>query len=135
MTRSLKHSAYHKVIRSGAVVTALLFAVSSGAVVPDSRVLVGPTERYLANVVGMSASVAPNELNTLASELSQRADELERREREIDARARGDLLANPITTYTLGAILVLQLLLIVANYVLDYRRSRSLRAALTSRTS
>ena len=133
--RSLRHSAYHKTLRSSTVVTACLLAFASGVIVPDTRVLTMSTERYLANVVGMNASVPPNEINTLSAELSKRADQLDQREREIDARARGNIFANPLVMYTLIAILTLQLVLIVTNYALDYRRSRRLEAVLVSRPS
>jgi hypothetical protein len=132
---SIRHSAYHRTLRSSAVVVAVLFAFASGAVVPDTRVLTISTERYLANVVGVGASVPQNEFNTLATELAQRSDELEQREREIDARARTQVFANPITMYTLIAILVLQLILIVTNYALDYRRARVAQTVFVSKPS
>lgn len=124
---SVRHSAYHKLLRSSTVVTACVLAFASGVVVPDTRVLTVSTERYLANVVGMTASVQPNEFNTLATELKDRSEELDRREREIDARARQSIIAEPLTIAVLSAILGVQLLLIVANYYFDYRRSRATR--------
>lgn len=131
----LCHSAYHKILRSSTVVTACLLAFASGAIVPDTRVLTMSTERYLANVVGMNAAVEPNEINTMSADLNKRADQLDLREREIDARARGNIFTNPTVMYMLIAILSLQLMLIVANYILDYRRARKLQAVLVSRTS
>lgn len=125
----LCHSAYHKILRSSMVVVAVLLAFASGVVVPDTRALTLSTERYLANVVGIGASVELNEVNMLNAELSKQALELDRREREIDARARGNIFANPTVTYTLIAILALQLVLIVMNYALDYRRARTFEPA------
>lgn len=133
--RSLRHSAYHKILRSSAVVTVLLLVFASGAIVTDTRVLTQSTERYLANVVGVGASVPANDVNTLSGELAKRSDELDRREREIDARVRGDIFANPTVMYTLIAVLALQLLLIVTNYVLDYRRARAAREMLVSKAT
>jgi hypothetical protein len=132
---SIKHSTYHRVLRSSIVVTACVFAFASGAVVPDTRVLTLSTERYIANVVGMTASVEPTEINTLSGELAKRSDELDRREREIDARARSDAFSNSSTLYVLTAILALQLVLIVTNYVLDFRRARAERRVLVSQVS
>ncbi len=131
----IKHSTYHRVLRSSTVVTAFIFAFVSGAVVPDTRVLTLSTERYIANVVGMTASVEPTEINTLSGQLAKRSDELDRREREIDARARNDVFANATTVYVLTVILALQLVLIVTNYILDFRRARTGREVLVSRTS
>jgi hypothetical protein len=121
---SLRHSTYHKTLRASAIVTASIFAFVSGIVISDTRALTVSTERYLATVVSMTASVPPTELNALSTELKTRSDELDRREREIDARARTDVFAQAKTTYIIGAILLMQLCLIVANYVLDYRRGR-----------
>jgi uncharacterized membrane protein len=80
---------------------------------------------YLANVVGMHATVPPNEYNTLATALKDREAELDRRERTIDARAQDAI--TPLTSfssYVVGSILALQLILIVLNYILDYHRAR-----------
>lgn len=120
-----RHSVYHKILRTSAVVVAFVLAFESGAISKDTRALSLSTHSYLAQVVGMSAAVNPNELNVLTAEITALESELARREREIDARARDNALANsPYTIYILSAILVLQLALIVANYAFDFYRER-----------
>jgi hypothetical protein len=106
---------------------ATVLAFSSGAIVSDTAYFASSAERYLANTVGMYASVPANEVNTLNAALTERAGELERREREIDARAReGSFITDPRTIYALSAILLIQLVLILANYAFDFRRAKLL---------
>ena len=123
--RSLKHSVYHKALRTSAVLVATILAFESGAVIPETALLSHITLGQLANVVGMHASVPTNEINTLALELQRRSTELDTREREINAQARDTAItSHPYVTYILAAILSGQLVLIILNYVFDYLRAR-----------
>lgn len=120
------HSIYHRILRSGVLITAFLLIFESGVIVPRTAVLSLMTEQYLyANVVSMTASVAPNEVNTLAADLKKKGDELDQREREINAQAHDTSIVSlsPIS-YILTAILLGQTVLIVLNYFFDYRRAR-----------
>jgi hypothetical protein len=118
-------SLYHRVLRTSAVVTTLILAFESGVVVPRTAVFSLATEQYLANVVSMTASVAPNEVNTLAADLKKKSDELNAREREINARAQDTTIVSTSSfTYVLIAILVGQTVLILLNYFFDYRRGK-----------
>lgn len=120
-----RHSIYHRTLRTSAVLVAFVLAFESGVVSKDTRALSLSTHSYLAQVVGMSAAVNPNDLNVLTAEITALESELERREREIDARARDNALANsPYAVYILSAILLLQLALIVTNYIFDFYRER-----------
>ena len=126
---------YHRVLRVTAVVFALVLLFESGLV---ARILVSEsTERlalqtnmYLANAVGMYASVAPTELNTYTAELTKRERELDNREaalreREIAIGLSADDAPNTDTaTYVLASILFILLVLILLNYILDYLRAR-----------
>jgi hypothetical protein len=98
----------------------------SGVVVPRTAVLSLVAEQYLlANVVSMTASVAPNEDNTLAAQLKAKGQELDQRERDIDARAQdAAVVSTSWLTYILSAVLVGQTVLILLNYFFDYRRAK-----------
>lgn len=83
-----------------------------------------------ASVIGIGASVAPNEFNTLAQDLKQRSDELNTREKEVSAReaALGEEYRNAIaannrlTLYVLSGVTAFLVLLIGLNFYLDYKR-------------
>lgn len=120
------HSIYHRILRSSALITAFLLVFESGVLVPRTAVLSLITAQYLvANVVSMTASVPPNEVNTVAAELETRRQELDVRERDINARAEdGAFVSTSLLTYILAAVLVGQTVLILLNYFFDYRRAR-----------
>jgi hypothetical protein len=109
------------------VIVATILTFVSGAVT-DTRYLAVSTEKYLANAVGMYASVPENEINVLNAQLTQKSAELDRREREIDARGKDTpFITDPRTIYALSLILLVQLALILTNYALDFKRARSTR--------
>ncbi len=119
-------SIYHRVLRSSALITAFLLVFESGVLVPRTAVLSLMTEQYLvANIVSMTASVPPNEVNTVAADLKNRGQELDQRERNINARANDAVFVSTSwLTYILAAVLVGQTALILLNYFFDYRRAR-----------
>lgn len=90
------------------------------------------THAYLANAVGMSASVQPTELNTLTAELTAKQRELDAREaalreREIAVDLNSGAVSSNTSSYVLSSILFVLLVLIILNYALDYLRSREER--------
>ncbi len=119
----MRHSYYHRTLRTTAVITALVLAFDSGVFSEDTRTLSDSASQYLANAVGVMAVVPQNEINTLSEQIKERTIELDRREREIDARSREDENKNN-STYILSAILILLLFLIVTNYILDIYREQ-----------
>jgi hypothetical protein len=124
-----KVSVYHKTLRSGAVLVALLLVFDSGIISNTTHELSYSAQRSLANVVGVGASVSPNEFNVITAELQKQRAELDQREREIDARAREGSTNDTTSTYILSAILFILLCLILMNYVLDFVRSRRIAPA------
>jgi hypothetical protein len=127
----LEQSNYHKVLRIALVVCAFVLVFQSGLVSQTTNELARGTELYLANAIGMSASVEPTELNQLTARLTQMEQEMTEREsalreREIEVGLRADdgVPATDPTTYILASILFILLVLIVLNYVLDYLRAR-----------
>ncbi len=88
------------------------------------------TVENIAGVVGMGASVPPNESNLLAQALEERKTELDEREKEIDAKER-EIRAivieetakqNRITLYVIAGVTLFLVLLIVLNFYLDTGR-------------
>jgi hypothetical protein len=127
----IEHSNYHKILRIASVVCALVLVFQSGLISKSTNDLARGTETYLANAVGVGASVEPTALNQMTAQLTEKEQELAvresaLREREIEVGLRTDdgVPATDPTTYLLASILFILLVLIVLNYVLDYLRSK-----------
>lgn len=132
MATATAESIYHRVIRVMAVVTALVLLFESGLVHQSTAYLALNTHSYLAQAVGMSVAVDPNELNLLTAELTKQQRDLALREaaiaeREIEIGLASGKNPNETSTYVLAGILFILLVLIVLNYTLDYLRAKQLR--------
>ena len=130
----LRHSFYHKFLRSSAVVVALMLAFESGMFIDENHLIASATSQYLANLVSVSASVPPNELNTITAALQARTSALDQRERDINARALDTSSDNSAfySTFALSVILLIQLALIVSNYAFDFYRERKRIRTITT---
>ena len=117
-------SRYHKFLRTSALVVVLVLFFDSGFIFPVTEELSDNTVNYLANSIGIYASVEPNNINTLNAELNAREKALN--EREIAAHSFGSGSSN-YSTYILSTILFILTVLIVLNYVMDWMRVRKLR--------
>ena len=129
MMRTLEDTMYHRVIRTSALVCALVLLFESGIISQSTARLAQNTNQYLANAVGVGAGVEPTELNTLTAELTSQKKKLGDREaaireREIEVGLASGEVPGQTTTYVLAGVLFLLLILIVLNYILDYLRSR-----------
>jgi hypothetical protein len=123
---------YRSVLRVSVVVTAFILVFQSGFI--DERtatVFTEATDSLYATVIGASASVRPTEINQITAELTKQEQLLLAREGTIAAReielglAQGSTgSTNQTTTYLLAAVLLIQLVLLVLNYLLDYLRSK-----------
>lgn len=122
----IKHSMYHRVLRVSALVCALVLLFESGLVHNSTAILSQNTHQYLANAVGVGASVEPTELNMVTAELTAAKIQLER-EREINVGLAQGQDSNQ-AIYILSGILFILLVLIVLNYTLDYLRYREQKA-------
>jgi len=122
---------YHRVLRVFVVVCAFVLLFESGLVHESTALLSKNTHQYLANAVGVGASVDPTELNTVTAELTAAKMELQR-EREINVglTERG---GNDSAVYILSGILFVLLVLIILNYTLDYLRYREQKMLITSK--
>lgn len=129
---------YHRVLRVSAVVCAAVLLFESGLISPITKQLSVETHQYVANVVGVGASVEATELNSLTSELTKQKLALQAREeaiadREIEIGLAAGQSANQTSTYVLSGVLFILLVLIILNYALDYLRARdtSIRSTQT----
>lgn len=129
---------YRSLLRVSLVITAFILVFQAGIMDERTAGLFSQTTRTLSATVGMSVSVAPNELNQITTELTKQQQMLAQREeaisqREIDLGLNaGEPAPDQTTTYILASILFVQLVLIVLNYGLDYLRARERREMLTN---
>lgn len=126
--RLLEETNYHRVLRVTAVVVAVVLLFESGLVIKTTAQLSQNTHNYLAQAVGMSASVKPNDLNVVTAELAKQkqlldAREASLREREISVELNAGG-TNERNTFIVAGILLVLLILIVTNYALDFMRGR-----------
>lgn len=135
MKQELSCSLYHSALRVSALVLCGTLLFVSGSVVPQTQILTVETERYLANAVSASASVAPNEYNVITAALTEQQAELDERaarlsERELALGLRTDtsrsVWSGEQITAVNSVLLFIVVVLMVINYTLDfgYRRQR-----------
>lgn len=128
----MAHGRYHSLLRTSAVVVAMVLMFDGGFINPFSKQLSDNTIEYLASsAVGVFANIEPNGINEFTAELTKKQQELDAREaalseREIQARDFGSRSENDYSTYILSAILFLLTVLIMLNYTLDWMRVRKL---------
>jgi ABC-type Na+ efflux pump permease subunit len=113
------------------LVCAITLVFESGILSESTAMLSQNTHSYLANAVGMSAGVAPTELNQYTAQLTQKERELAAREASLEEREIAVNLStapnsssNDRATYILSGILFILLVLILLNYALDYLRRK-----------
>jgi hypothetical protein len=123
----IESSLYHKFLRVAALTLALILLFDSGLVSPVTERLSTNAGLHVANVVGVSVGVAPNEVNQLTSRITELETELEAKERLIAVNVQqSSNQPFDTSTFVLSTILFVLLLLIILNYILDYNRSRKL---------
>jgi hypothetical protein len=125
----MSQSWYHSLLRVTLVVVAFAMVFESGVIHHATRDIAYTAGQQIASVVGMTASIAPNELNIITAQLTEKEQQLALREaslieREIAVSVGGGSTASSTTTFLLATILFVLLLLIVLNYILDYLRSK-----------
>lgn len=120
---------YHRVLRVFSLVVAFVLLFESGLISDSTARISSNTHMYLANAVGVGATVTPTELNQYTAALTQKEQELLAREtalrdREIAVNLSTESSDNDRAVYVLASILFILLVLIVLNYTLDYLRIR-----------
>lgn len=129
----MRVSIYHRFLRVSLLVMTAVLVFDSGILVPSTKQLSDTTYLYLANVgSSVGASVAPNEINSLSAQIAEQKKELDLREaelneREIKAREFGSDTQSDYSIYIISAILFIIIVLLMINYVLDFKRVRSYR--------
>ena len=114
---------YHRVLRVFSLVVAFVLLFESGLISDSTARISSNTHMYLANAVGVGATVTPTELNQYTAALTQKEQELLAREtalrdREIAVNLSTESSDNDRAVYVLASILF------VLNYTLDYLRIR-----------
>ncbi len=125
----MQATTYHSLLRISAVVFAFILLFDSGLLTPATKAVSLQTQSYVANVIGVTAGVEPNELNTITAELTQQKVALEAREqvlatREIAVARNSEVTNEPFdySTFVISIILFILLVLILLNYGLDFAR-------------
>lgn len=126
MKKSVTNSLYHSFLRVVVCVFAFLLVFDSGIWSEATKNLSEYTQAHLANVVGVTVGVPPNEYNQLTTRITELENELSAKERLIAVNLRdGEVGGLDRSTFILSIILFILLTLIVLNYILDYRRGRN----------
>jgi len=125
----MEFTLYHKLLRVSSVVLATMLVFQSGLYSSTTAIMATQTQSYLANSVGVFVGVEPTELNTITAGLTEQklvldARENELRQREIAVGIDQGGATRDMTTFILGLVLFIVVLLLVLNYALDYLRYR-----------
>lgn len=128
----LEQTLYHSLLRVALIVVAITLVFDSGLLFSKSAELSSSTQQYLANAVGVTVGVSPNEVNQLTGRITELEQELAA-EREIAVSLNSENApSTDKSTFVLSIILFILLVLIVLNYALDYVRAKTLRPKFNS---
>lgn len=120
------NSMYNSFLRIAVCVFAFLLVFDSGLWLQATADLSDMTQAHLANVVGVTVGVSPNDVNQLTGRITELETELQAKERLIAVNVRdNDSGGLDRSTFVLSTILFILLVLIVINYAMDYRRQRN----------
>lgn len=122
----LEQTLYHSFLKVAACVLAFVLVFDSGLLFSGTAEISNLAQQHVANVVGVSVGVAPNEVNQLTARITELETELETKERliAVDVRQKESVGGIDTSTFILSIILFILLVLIVLNYVLDFLRMR-----------
>lgn len=126
----MKGSRIQSFLRISLLVVAVMLVFDSGILSPVTTQIADTTYTYVAAVgASMSARVEGNEYNTLSAQIAQEQQRLNDREqalndREIAARTYDPQSHSEYSTYILSILLFIILVLLVLNYVMDWKRAR-----------
>jgi hypothetical protein len=125
----MEFTLYHKLLRISSVVLAAALVFQAGLLSNTTAIMATQTQSYLANSVGVFVGVEPTELNTITAGLTEQRLALDARENELKQREiavgidQGGATQD-VTTFVMGLVLFIVVLLLVLNYALDYLRYR-----------
>jgi hypothetical protein len=117
-------SLYHRFLRIAVLTATLVLVFDSGIITKDTARLADMATGHVATVVGVAASVEPNEVNQLTGRITELENELEAKERliAVNVRDNSSSASTNTSTVVLSVIVFVLLCLIILNYVLDYLR-------------
>ncbi len=117
-----------EVIRRTAIVIALaLFMYATS--IDSPKVLVNTAASMAGSaVIGMTAGVPANPYNTAAEQLAQKQADLDAREATVAAISGGSLTSTRTLAAASFCVSILVLVLVAANYYMDFRRGRRMIA-------
>ncbi len=122
------YSEEKEVVRRTAVVIALVLFMYATSV-DSPRVLTETAANMVGSaVIGMSAGVPENPYNSAAAQLAAKQSELDAREATVNAQTGGSLTSTRVLAAASFCISIIVLLLVGANYYMDFRRSRRVLA-------
>ncbi len=121
---SLEKTVYHSILRIALVVFAFLLVFDSGIISSKTSEMSMSTQNYLANAIGINASVTPTEVNQLTARITQLEGEVSEKDRQINVNLNTSESGMDKSTLVLSIILFILLVLILLNYLLDYLRMR-----------
>ena len=127
MNKTLEHSLYHSALRISVLVFTSVLIFDSGLVLEETKLFSTSTQQYLANVVGVKASVEPTQVNQLTARITELEGDLEEKERLIAVSIKDNSTDEmDRSTLILSIIVGILLVLIILNYILDFVRMRKL---------
>jgi len=137
MNNFLEQTLYHSFLMVSACVLAFVLVFDSGLLFSGTTEISNLAQQHVANVIGVTVGVAPNEVNQLTARITELETELEAKERMIavDVRQKDTIGGIDRSTFVLSIILFIFLVLIVLNYALDFLRDRREETSYETTTS
>ena len=118
------YEAEKEIIRRTTIVVALVLFMYATSI-DSPKILVKSAGSMLGSaVIGVYAGVDPNPDNTVAAQLAAKQQELDAREASIAANSGGSLTGTRSLAAAAFVTSILVLLLVAANYYMDWRRYR-----------
>lgn len=112
----IEDSNYHRILRVSVVACAAVLLFESGLISESTIRMSQDTHMYVANSVGASADVEPNEFALISGEPTTQKHLL---------KTEGQVTQGPV--YIVASLLFILLTLLILNYTLDYLRARKVR--------
>lgn len=126
MKKSLENTLYHSFLRVAVAVFALALVFDSGLLFSSTSNISNLVQQNVANVIGVSVGVAPNDVNVLTARITELETDLDAKERLIAVNLEGRETGGGLdtSTFVLSTAVFILLVLMILNYTLDYLREK-----------
>lgn len=126
MKKSLENTLYHSFLRVAVAVCALALVFDSGLLFSSTANISNLVQQNVATVIGVKASVAPNDMNVLTARITELETDLQAKERLIAVNLQEREVGGSLdtSTFVLSITVFILLVLMILNYTLDYLRAR-----------